>query len=71
MWGIMPHYPPDQGKSQKIKGKSAIHVARAYGERKRSFTEYSFLARGYFVPMVGRDEEIIREYIRSQKKEDR
>lgn len=44
-----------------IKGKSTIHLARVYGERKRSFVGQSFWARGYFVSTVGRDEETIRE----------
>jgi hypothetical protein len=30
-----------------IKGKSAIRLARAYGERKRNFVGQSFWARGY------------------------
>jgi putative transposase len=53
-----------------IKGKSAIHLARTYGERKRNFAGQSFCARGYFVSTVGRDEKAIREYIQSQEKED-
>ena len=53
-----------------IKGKSAIHLARVYGERKRNFTGQSFWARGYFVSTVGRDEEVIRNYIRHQEQED-
>ena len=53
-----------------IKGKSAIHLARVYGERKRNFAGQSFWARGYFVSTVGRDEEVIRNYIRHQEKED-
>ena len=53
-----------------IKGKSAIHLARVYGERKRNFIGQSFWARGYFVSTVGRDEEVIRNYIRHQEKED-
>ena len=53
-----------------IKGKSAIHLARVYGERKRNFTGQSFWARGYFVSTVGRDEELIRNYIRNQERED-
>ena len=53
-----------------IKGKSAIHLARVYGERKRKFVGQSFWARGYFVSTVGRDETVIREYIRNQEKED-
>ena len=54
-----------------IKGKSAIHVARVYGERKRNFVGQHFWARGYFVSTVGRDEGVIREYIRRQEAEDK
>ena len=54
-----------------IKGKSAIHLARDYGERRRNFVGHSFWARGYFVSTVGRDETTIREYIRHQEAEDR
>jgi REP-associated tyrosine transposase len=53
-----------------IKGKSAIHLARVYGERKRNFVGQHFWARGYFVNTVGRDEQAIRDYIRNQEKED-
>jgi putative transposase len=53
-----------------IKGKSAIHLARVYGERKRNFVGQHFWARGYFVSTVGRDERVIREYIRKQELED-
>ena len=44
-----------------IKGKSAIHLARVYGEQKRNFVGQHFWARGYFVSTVGRDERVIRE----------
>jgi len=54
-----------------IKGKSAIHVARTYEDRKRNFVGQHFWARGYFVSTVGRDEKIIREYIRRQENEDK
>jgi len=53
-----------------IKGKSAIHLARVYSERKRNFSGQSFWARGYYVSTVGRDEEMIRNYIRDQEQED-
>ena len=65
--------PPKYAVSQVvgfIKGKSAIHLARVYGERKRSFVGQHFWARGYFVSTVGRDESVIREYSRNQEKED-
>lgn len=65
--------PPKYAVSQVvgyIKGKSAIHLARTYGESRRNFTGQSFWARGYFVSTVGRDQEVIRNYIRNQEKED-
>ena len=42
-----------------------------YGERKRNFVGQSFWARGYFVSTVGRDEQVIRAYIRNQEAEDK
>jgi putative transposase len=53
-----------------IKGKSAIHLARVYGERRRNDVGQHFWARGYFVSTVRRDEAVIRDYIKSQEKED-
>ena len=52
-----------------IKGKSALYIARRYGERQRYFTGQHMWARGYFVSTVGLDEEIIRKYIREQEKD--
>src|ERR1039457_2961778 len=54
-----------------IKGKSAIHLARVYGEQKQNYAGQSFWARGYFVSTVGRDEITIRDYIRNQEQEDK
>ena len=70
---MMISIPPKYAVSQVvgfIKGKSAIHLARVYGERKRNFVGQHFWARGYFVSTVGRDEEVIRQYIRNQERED-
>jgi putative transposase len=53
-----------------IKGKSAIHLARVYGERRRNFVGQRFWARGYYLSTVGRDEAVVREYIRKQEQED-
>ena len=69
---MMLAIPPKYAVSQVvgfIKGKSAIHLARVYGERKQNFMGQHFWARGYFVT-VGRDETVIREYIKNQEKED-
>ncbi len=43
-----------------IQGKSAIHIARRYAERKRSFVGQNFWARGYFVSTVGRESPPVR-----------
>ena len=69
MIAIPPKYAVSQGVGF-IKGKSAIHLARVYGERKQNYAGQSFWARGYFVSTVGRDERVIREYIRNQERED-
>ena len=71
---IMISIPPKYAVSQVvgfIKGKSAIHIARMYAGRKRNYVGQSFWARGYFASTVGRDEKVIREYIRHQEDEDR
>ena len=66
--------PPKYSVSQVIgyiKGKSAIYIAREFAGRKRNFVGQHFWARGYFVSTVGRDETVIRDYIRQQEQEDR
>ena len=70
---MMISIPPKYAVSQVvgyIKGKSAIHLARVYGERRKNFVGQHFWARGYFVSTVGRDEDVIRNYTRNQEKED-
>ena len=39
--------------------------------RRRNFTGQKFWARGYHVTTIGRDEDVIRAYIKHQEKEDR
>jgi putative transposase len=70
---ILISIPPKYAVSQVvgyIKGKSAIHLARTYGERKQNYVGQNFWARGYLVSTVGRDEIVIRDYIRNQEVED-
>ena len=55
----------------ELKGKRAIHIARALADRSRNFVGQHFWARGSFVSTVGRDEQVIREYIQQQEREDR
>ncbi len=71
---MMISIPPKYAVAQVIgyiKGKSAIHIARNYTGRKRNYVGQHFWARGYFASTVGRDEEIIRAYIKHQEQEDR
>ena len=71
---MMISIPPKYSVSQVIgfvKGKSAIHIARTYMGRRKNFVGMHFWARGYFVSTVGRDEAVVRKYIKHQEKEDR
>ena len=71
---MMISIPPKYAVSQVIgfiKGKSAIHIAQVFAARKRNYVGQHFWVRGYFASTVGRDEQVIREYIRHQEAEDR
>ncbi len=71
---ILIEIPPKYSVAQVIgyiKGKSAIYVARRFGERQKYFSGQHMWARGYFVTTVGLDEEVIREYIKNQEEDDR
>ena len=70
---MMISIPPKYAVSQVvgyIKGKSAIHLARVHGEKKRNFVGQHFWARGFFASTDRRDEKVIRNYIRHQEAED-
>jgi putative transposase len=54
-----------------LKGKSLIWVAQNVERKLRNFLGHKFWARGYFVSTVGRDEEMIRAYIKSQEMADK
>jgi putative transposase len=71
---ILISIPPKYSVAKVVgfmKGKSAIAIARTYMCRRKNFTGQSFWARGYYVSTVGRDEEIVRNYIKHQEDEDR
>ncbi len=71
---ILISIPPKYSVAQVVgflKGKSAISIARTYMGRRRNFVGQRFWARGYHVSTVGRDEEVIRAYIKNQEEEDR
>jgi putative transposase len=54
-----------------LKGKSAIRIFREYLQVKRNFTGRHFWAGGYCVSTVGLEEQVIREYIRNQEREEK
>ena len=65
--------PPKYAVSEVIgyiKGKSAIAVARQFGDRKRNFNGERLWARGYVVSTVGFEETQMRDYIRNQEQLD-
>jgi putative transposase len=62
--------PPKYSVAQVIgfiKGKSAIWIAQNVDRKTRNIIGSNFWARGYFVSTVGRDEDLIRRYIRDQE----
>jgi putative transposase len=66
--------PPKYSVAQVIgyiKGKRAIYIARTYAGKKKNFTGEQFLARGYYVSTVGKDEEKIKKYVQEQQAEDK
>ena len=65
--------PPKYAVAQIVgfmKGKSAIYIARNFGGRQRNFLGEKFWARGYYVSTVGKDEQVIKAYIKNQEAED-
>ena len=71
---VLMSIPPKYAVAQVVgflKGKSAIHVARTFGARRRNFVGQHLWARGYYVSTVGKDEEAVRKYIKEQDAADR
>jgi putative transposase len=48
-------------------GEELVWIAQNVERKMRNFLGHKFWARGYFVTTVGRDEEVIRAYIRNQE----
>ena len=65
--------PPKYAVSEVIgylKGKSAIAVARQFGEKQRNFSGENLWARGYAVSTVGFELDKIKDYRAHQEKLD-
>ena len=54
-----------------LKGKTAIRMFNKFPELRKRYWGSHFWSRGYYVSTVGRNEEVIKEYIRNQDKLDR
>src|SRR6201987_6148791 len=54
-----------------LKGKSSIWIAQNVERKVRNFLGHKFWARGYFVSTIGRNEELIRAYIKNQELADK
>ena len=71
---ILISIPPKSSVSQVvgfIKGKSAISIAQSYLGRRKNFTGQNFWAKGGdYATIVGRNEKVVRDYIKHQKEED-
>ncbi len=67
--------PPKVSISQLmgvLKGKLAIKLFKSYPKtRQKPYWGNHFWARGYFVSTVGIDEDIIKRYVKHQKKEEK
>ncbi len=53
-----------------LKGKSSLMIFDRHANLKYKFRNRSFWCRGYYVDTVGRNEKVIREYVRNQLQED-
>ncbi len=53
-----------------IKSKSALMIFDRHANLKYKYGNRNFWARGYFVDTVGKNEKVIKEYIRNQMQED-
>ena len=53
-----------------FRGKSAISLAIQFMGKTKNFTGENFWAQGYFVSMVGLDEEVVKAHILEQEKEE-
>ena len=53
-----------------IKGKSTLRIFDKYSNLRYKFGKREFWCIGYYVDTVGKNEKVIKEYIRNQLQED-
>lgn len=65
--------PPKMSVSSfmgKLKGKTSVMIFDRWASLKYKYGQRSFWCRGYYVDTVGKNKEIIAQYVRNQLKED-
>lgn len=70
MLSVSPIYAVAQIVSFNKK-KNAIYITKIFLGGRLNYVGHHFRARGYFVSTVDPDEALVRNYIKSQKAEDR
>ena len=53
-----------------LKGKSSLMIFERHANLKYKYGNRNFWAKGYFVSTVGLNDEVVKEYIRNQEKDD-
>lgn len=53
-----------------LKGKSSLMIFERHANLKYKYGNRNFWAKGYFVSTVGLNDEVVKEYIKNQEKED-
>ena len=53
-----------------LKGKSSLMIFERDANLKYKYGNRNFWAKGYFVSTVGLNDEVVKEYIKNQEKED-
>lgn len=53
-----------------LKGKSSLMIFERHANLKYKYGNRNFWAKGYFVSTVGLNDEVVKEYIRNQEKQD-
>ena len=66
---IPPHISISQFMGY-IKGKSTLMIFDRHAKLKYKYGSRHFWCRGYYVDTVGRNEKVIKEYIKNQTEED-
>ena len=70
---LLVSIPPYMSVSQfvgTLKSKSALMIYDRHANLKYKYGSRSFWCRGYYVDTVGKNERVIKEYIKSQLEED-